>query len=133
MRAIRNVRAEKKIKAGRRIPAVLVGGPKTQLLAEQAGIIALLAKVDPEGLQILDQQPEEPLEAISLVVGPVEIFLPVAGTVNSIEEEQRLRQELAEIQTQVTRLETLLSSPFAEKAPPAVIQKEHDRTRWIPG
>ena len=133
VRAIRNMRAEKKLKAGRRIPAILIGGPKTSLLAEQAGIIALLAKVDPEGLQILDQPLEEPIEAISLVVGPVEIFIPVAGTVNSSEEEQRLRKELVEIQTQVIRLETLLSSPFAEKAPPVVIQKERDRTRWISG
>jgi valyl-tRNA synthetase len=34
---------------------------------------------------------------------------------------------LAEAQSQIERLEKLLASPFAEKAPPDVVQKERDK------
>jgi valyl-tRNA synthetase len=42
-------------------------------------------------------------------------------------ERERLEKELAEAQSQIKRLEKLLASPFAEKAPPDVVQKERDK------
>jgi valyl-tRNA synthetase len=43
------------------------------------------------------------------------------------EERSRLERELAEMQRQAQRLEQLLASPFSQKAPPAVVQKERDK------
>jgi valyl-tRNA synthetase len=47
--------------------------------------------------------------------------------VDLAEERQRLEKELAEVNAQVDRLQNLLAGSFAEKAPPAVVQKEKDR------
>jgi valyl-tRNA synthetase len=57
----------------------------------------------------------------------VEIYIPLSGMVDLEEERNRLQKELTEAQAQITRLEKLLGSDFADKAPQAVVQKERDR------
>jgi valyl-tRNA synthetase len=47
--------------------------------------------------------------------------------VDADEERQRLSKELADTEAQVARLEKLLGSDFANKAPAAVVQKERER------
>ncbi len=59
VRAIRNLRAEKKVSPARRIPATFAGGEKTTLLKEQASVIAALAGLDPSLLSILASLPDE--------------------------------------------------------------------------
>ncbi len=39
----------------------------------------------------------------------------------------RMEKELEDIRTQIDRLEKMLGSDFAHKAPPAVVQKERER------
>jgi valyl-tRNA synthetase len=127
VRSIRNLRSEKNVKLGRRIPAILVSPSAATVLREQAATIAVLAGLDAPRLQILESIPAKPAGHIALVVGSVEIFLPLAGMVDASEERQRLEKDLTETQSQIERLEKLLSSSFAEKAPPAVVQKERDK------
>ena len=131
VRSIRNLRAEKNVNPSQRIPAVFYSpGDTAKLLSEQAGTIAALARLDPEKLHIYADElthNARPEGHISLVAGPVEIYLPLADLVNSAEERQRLGKELAEVSGQIERLEKLLAGSFAEKAPPAVVQKERDK------
>ncbi len=127
VRAIRNERVEKKITAGKRIPAVLAAGERRALLAGQARAIAALAYLDPDRLQILDRWAEKPQGLTGLVVGGVEIYLPLEDVVDAEAERNRLQKELADIEAQITRLDTLLGSSFAEKAPAAVVEKERQR------
>ena len=127
VRAIRNERVEKKVTAGKRIPAVLAAGDRRALLAGQARAIAALAYLDPDRLQILDRWAEKPQGLTGLVVGGVEIYLPLEDVVDAEAERNRLQKELADIEAQITRLETLLGSSFAEKAPAAVVEKERQR------
>jgi len=47
--------------------------------------------------------------------------------VDSAEEHARLEKDLAETQSQITRLEQLLGSDFANKAPTAVVDKEREK------
>jgi len=61
------------------------------------------------------------------VVGTVEIHLPLAGMVDLTGEKARLEKELKEAQSHIERLEKLLSSDFASKAPPALVQKEREK------
>jgi len=70
---------------------------------------------------------EKPEGHVALVVGAVEIFLPLADMVDSTEERSRLEKDLAEAESQIERLEKLLSSPFAEKAPENIVQAERDK------
>ncbi len=127
IRSIRNVRAEKKVSPAKRLPATLAGGTKTALLKEQAEVIAVLAGLDPSQFTILETLPAKPENAIALVAGPAEIYLPLSGLVDLDEERNRLQKELAEAEGQIARLEKLLASDFSRKAPVAVVQKERER------
>jgi valyl-tRNA synthetase len=127
IRSIRNLRAEKKVSPARRIPAAIAGGMKTALLKEQKGVIAALAGLDRSFLSILESLPAKPENSIALVTGSVEIYIPLSGMVDLDEERNRLQKELAETQVHINRLEKLLGSDFANKAPEAVVQKERER------
>ena len=127
IRSIRNVRAEKKVSPAKRLPATLVGGLKTSLLKEQAGLISTLAGLDQALLAILESPESKPENSIALVAGAVEIYVPLSGMVDQKEEHKRLEKELAETQTQIDRLEKLLGSDFGNKAPAPVVQKERER------
>lgn len=127
IRSIRNLRAEKAVQPGRRIPALISAGSAASRLRAQSATLAALAHLDENALQISESLPEKPQGSIALVVGHVEIYLPLAGLVDLEEEQKRLNKELSDIDVQVQRLEKLLSSSFTEKAPAAVVQKERDK------
>jgi valyl-tRNA synthetase len=131
IRAIRNLRAEQNIPAARKLPAIFACPAETaSLLESQVGLIAALARLEAAEVRIESQSAapvERPAGSLVLVVGGIEIYLPIAEKVDSSAERQRLENELREIESQVARLESLLASPFAEKAPPAVVLKERER------
>jgi valyl-tRNA synthetase len=127
VRAIRNLRSEKDVKPGRRIPATLVTHDYAHIFREQAASLSTLAQIDPGALKIAESLPGKPAGHIALVVGPVEIYLPLSGLVDKFEERSRLEKDLAEVESQIQRLRTLLAGSFGEKAPPPVVQKERDK------
>jgi valyl-tRNA synthetase len=127
VRSIRNLRAEKNAPMSKKLAATIVGGAKTELLKSQAEIIASLAALDHSQLSILDSLKSKPEGATSLVVGAVEIHIPLAGMVDESVERERLTRELAETESHIARLEKLLSSDFANKAPAPVVAKEREK------
>jgi len=127
IRTIRNLRSEKNIKPGKLIPAKLVGGDYTAILEDQVGSLSSLAFLDPEKVTVIQSLDQIPAGDIALVAGPVEIYLPLRGLVDIDEEKQRLSNELLELEGEIKRLQELLSSPFAEKAPQPVVEKEREK------
>lgn len=127
VRAIRNLRSEKDVKPGMRIPAILVSSSAADVLRQQAGTIAALCSIDPDALTIFESMESKPEDHVALVVGPVDIYLPLAGLLDVKEERARLEKDLNEVQSQIDRLEVLLTSQFVEKAPQPVVQKERDK------
>jgi len=127
VRAIRNARAEKKVSPARRIAATIVGGARNALIQDQKAVITALAGLDHSLFSILESLPAKPENSIALVVGAVEVYLPMAGLVDIDAERARLEKELADTQAQIDRLEKLLGSDFAGKAPAHVVQKERDK------
>ncbi|HDN05139.1 MAG TPA: valine--tRNA ligase [Chloroflexi bacterium] len=127
IRTIRNLRAEKNIKPGKLIPAKLVGGAFTPTLNAELTSITSLAFLDPERTSIAVSAEQIAPSDIALVAGPVEIYLPLSGLVNFAEEKSRLSSELDELKKEIKRLEELLSGPFAQKAPPQVVNKEREK------
>jgi valyl-tRNA synthetase len=127
IRSIRNLRAEKKVSPAKRIPATLVGGAKTNLIKEQSGMISTLAGLDISQFTVLDSLDAKPDNSLALVAGPVEIYIPLSGMLDLQEQRKRQEKELADIQQQIDRLEKLLGSDFANKAPAQVVQKERER------
>ncbi|MBL8061882.1 MAG: class I tRNA ligase family protein, partial [Anaerolineales bacterium] len=127
VRSIRNLRAEKNVSPAKRIAASISAGDKADLLKEQSRVIASLAGLDQSLIAIYQSLPEKPSDAIALVVGSLEIYLPLAGMVDLASEKTRLEKELKEAESHIQRLENLLNGDFAQKAPPALVQKERDK------
>jgi valyl-tRNA synthetase len=127
IRAIRNLRAEKGVQPGKRIAATFVGAEKIDLLRDQAATLRSLARLDADAMSIVESLSDKPDGAVALVVGPVEIFIPLEGMVDLAQERERLEAELKEAESHIARLEKMLNSPFAEKAPPTVVEKEREK------
>jgi valyl-tRNA synthetase len=127
IRSIRNLRAEKNAPMSKKLAATIVGGAKTGLLKSQADVIIALAALDESHVEIVESLTKKPEDAAVLVVGAIEIHIPLKGMVDEIAERERLTRELAEVKSHVTRLEKLLSSDFANKAPVPVVQKEREK------
>ena len=127
VRSIRNLRAEKQVKPGTLISATIAAGAQADMLADQARTITSLAHLNPDTFNIIESLDEKPAGSAALVVGRTEIYLPLADLVDPAEEQKRLQKDLAESESQIERLEKLLNSQFAEKAPEAVVAKEREK------
>lgn len=127
IRTIRNIRSEKNVKPGKRIPAILTAGEKTELFRQQKNIISALAQLDPDRFELTTDLPPKQENHVAIAIGSVEIYLPLEGLVDTSEERDRLNKALDEAEGQVNRLEQLLASSFTERAPAEIVQKEKDK------
>jgi valyl-tRNA synthetase len=125
VRAVRNLRAERKVEPARFVRATLVGGSRTALLREQAAVVSGLARLE---LDVVEALAERPRQALPLVAGGFEAYLPAAELFDVGAERQRLTDEVAGVAQAVSRSEALLARPgFAEKAKPEVVEAERSK------
>ncbi|MBM3123974.1 MAG: valine--tRNA ligase [Chloroflexi bacterium] len=127
VRAIRNLRAEKNVAPSKRLTAQFSAGDKAGLLRQQSGVIAALAGLEAKGIKINKSLRKKPEDSAALVVGSIEIYLPLAGMMDLAADKVRLEKELKEAESHIERLEKLLSGDFAGKAPAAVVAKEREK------
>jgi valyl-tRNA synthetase len=127
VRAIRNLRSEKNVEPAKRIPALLISATEIATLQEQIQTIIALSGLDSQTTTIQDRLECKPEGNIALVIGTVEVYLPLSGLVNINEERKRLKKDLDETESQIERLKKMLSSEFAEKAPEPVVNKERQK------
>jgi len=130
VRVIRNQRAEKKVKPAQRLPATLSASPPIlEELRSDLAAITHLAGLDPERVILAEDgvgnTPED--GQITLIAGPVEIRLPLAALTDPEQDRLRMVADLTSVQAQIARLETLLASPFADRAPDQVVAAERER------
>ncbi len=126
VRGIRAARADNSVEPARRIVATLAAGEKTPFYEAQREILAFLARLDEAQLQIAETA-AAPQNTLTITLGDVTCYLPLAGLVDLEQERARLHKELASVTAEIARVSSLLAGPFAEKAPPAVVQKERDK------
>jgi valyl-tRNA synthetase len=91
------------------------------LFAQQKEIIAALGMFLPAELEFHQDLKEAPANWTSTVSSGSAIYIPVP---ESAEDKERLQAELKTVQSHIQRLESLLGSDFAKKAPAAVVEKE---------
>jgi valyl-tRNA synthetase len=124
---IRNVRNEYKVEPARFVAATIAAGNQVNMLESQRSLIARLARVADDQLAIVERLDAKPSQAAALVVGSVEVSLPLAELIDMAAEQARLSKELEAAQAEVGRREARLGNPgFVDKAPPAVVQRERD-------
>jgi valyl-tRNA synthetase len=127
VRTIRNLRTEKRVQAGLPIPAILVAGDRLSVLESQRRAISALSHLDTEQLTIVADLKEAPQGAASAAVSGVAVYLPLADLIDVEAETARVQKEMDEVSSHIERLEKLLSSPFAQRAPAAVVDKEREK------
>ncbi len=126
VRAIRNARTEYGVEPGKRIPAILSAGAARGILESQRDIIAFLARLDPGELRI-EARAAKPAQALTLVVGKTEVYLPLAGMLDVEKEKIRLANEIGRVKNEIARAENLLAGDFAKRAPKDVVQRTRDQ------
>lgn len=126
VRSIRNIRSEYKVEPHRKLSAIMVSEASGDLLEQEKMVISDLAGLDAQTTQVSPEKPETG-GLIALVVDQVEVYLDLAASTNRAVEQERLKRELAEAESHIARLEKLLASPFAQKAPAKVVDAEREK------
>ena len=71
---------------------------------------------------------QKPKQAVALVAGGVEAYLPLAGLVDLEQEVARLGKALAEVDAEIRQVEAKLANEaFTSKAPAQVVQQQRDK------
>lgn len=131
VRGIRNARAEYDVEPGRRIAAQISAGDHATVLQQNQPLLLSLARLDGSALQIAADLPA-PDKAITLAVGGVTVYLPLAGLVDLAAERSRLQKELEGLDGQLRKIEGLLNNPgFVNKAAANVVERERTRQREL--
>jgi valyl-tRNA synthetase len=126
VRSIRNLRSEYKVEPNKAISACFVSEDRAEFLEQNKNLLVDLAGLDEGGLQIFREKPET--EGLTvLVVEDIEIYLDLTTAGENEQDRERLEKELAEAESQIARLEKLLASPFAQKAPQKVVEAEREK------
>ena len=126
VRAIRNLRSEFKLEPNKEIDAILVSENKTDFLQSNKSLLVDLAGLNENELQILPGKTQT--EGLTvLVIEDIEIYLDLTASTDSEQDQERLEKEMAEAESQIARLEKLLASPFAQKAPASVVDAEREK------
>ncbi|MDP6796473.1 MAG: valine--tRNA ligase [Candidatus Krumholzibacteria bacterium] len=120
IQAIRNLRAEARLKPGQRIHMIFRTESRQKDVEACRIFLESLAKVESFEFQPLGE--EKPSPASSAFLEGLEIWLPLEGLVDLEEEAARLRKELGRAEGSLTGLEKKLSSEgFLAKAPEEVV------------
>ncbi len=128
VRAIRNARAEFGVQPKQRIAASIAASEHYDLLHEQQGFLLSLARLDPQRLQLATTLADVPDQALTLVVGGVTIYLPLAGMVDLEAEKVRIAGEMERLTKLIADSQILLTNKdFTSKAPAHIVQKERDK------
>ncbi len=123
---IRDARSQMNVEPARRVPVMMAAGSHLEMLRAQAPLIEFLART--EKPQLFEQLDEKPEQAMSLLAGPVEIYLPLAGLLDIGKELERLDKEIAQARQEIARLQGKLANEnFVTRAKPEVVEKERER------
>jgi len=86
-----------------------------------------LARINIDELSFVPALSQRPKAAATVVIGAVEILVPLAGMIDLNAERQRLSKELDNAQQDADRRRTRLAdSSFVDKAPTHIVQRERD-------
>jgi valyl-tRNA synthetase len=128
VRAIRNIRAEKKVEPARFIEAYVVATGATRAMFEAgAPYLETLARAKP--LHVVTDIADAPRDQVATaVLEGVTAVVPLTGLFDVAAERARLEKQIAEAEAEAGRIETKLSNEqFRSKAPAKIIATEEER------
>jgi valyl-tRNA synthetase len=140
VRALRNLRAEIGLPPGQKLLGAAVPGSRAaaETLSDNADLIATLARLS--DLQLHDSPPahdsrltpacagagsHDSEQWIGAPVAAGEVYLEIGDALDIPKELARITKELAKVEEDLEKSRAKLGNPqFAEKAPPAIVEKE---------
>ncbi|GHO43809.1 valine--tRNA ligase [Ktedonospora formicarum] len=123
---IRDARNQMNVENARRIPVIMAVGDRVAMFEEQAPLIQFLARTEQPQLHAALASKVE--QAMGLLAGNIEIYLPLAGMVDIAKELERIDKEIAQAQQELQRLQGKLANQnFVTRANPEVVAKERDK------
>jgi valyl-tRNA synthetase len=123
IRSIRNLRAEIGLQAQKVDACIVASGDVAALVSENADSIRNLARVGK--LTVQSEAPADKGQCLAAHLPELEILVPVAGLIDVKQEVQKVGQEIAELDKELTRVRAKLSNEqFLSKAPPEIVEKE---------
>ncbi len=124
VRAVRNLRRERNIDAGRWLETYVVADAS---IARHAPAIETLARVRP--LHFVSDRADAPSESVaSAILAEAQVILPMAGLFDVEAERAKLEKDREQAQGEVGRLEAQLANEkFVNGAKPEVVQGARDR------
>ncbi len=127
VRGVRNVRAERKVEASKKVPAILLDGeilgPGGRSFLENLAVCTVEAR---------PADAPQPENSIMVVEKATRIFLPLTGLFDFAGERQRLESSLEDLRKRIGQVQSRLANEqFLSKAPTNVVEKERTRlTGW---
>ena len=132
IRAVRNTRAQLQIPANEYLEAIVDANGLQSTIEEESELIRNLSRVDPLTVVSGDEETANQPRGITLVVNPLVVRLPLEGVVDISAEAERLRGELADCESNLTRVGKLVANPnFRAKAKPEVVETEEERLKSL--
>lgn len=128
IKAIRNMRAEVNAAPGKKSEAILHISDAAQQAVFAANDAYLRALAEAEPVTILSATAKKPENAMTVVAGGVEIYLPLKGLIDVEKETARLAKERDSLVNEIARTEGKLANEnFVAKAPAEVVAKEREK------
>ncbi len=122
---IRSMRSENKIQPSEKIPVVLYGHSKLNVLSRNEDALLRLARIS--DLTLKDEGPKLPGAATDLAEG-VDILIPLGGLVDTEKEKIRIAKEIANLKQYIASLSgKLLNKKFVQNAPKSVVEGEQSK------
>ena len=122
---VRNVRANMNIHPSKKTELIFVSNLEKELTEAKDFILKLAFGND---LKIQTNKDGIKDNAISIIKGNIELYIPLEGLVDIEEEKKRLEAEKTKLEAEVARCEKMLSNPgFVNKAPEAKINEEKEK------
>ena len=128
VRAVRNLRAEFRIRPNESVTAVVDAPDVSQVIESEATAIRALAQIDPLVLGSDNGAQTDSGQRVSLVLGSGTVTVPLEGLVDVEQERARLAGELEQIDSNRSRLASRLQDEkFLSRAPEEVVERERGR------
>jgi valyl-tRNA synthetase len=127
VRAIRNIRAEKRVDASRWVEAYVVAGDAADAARALHAALEQLARARP--LHIVEGPADAPTEGVvTAVLDLGQVIVPMAGLFDLDAERERIQKQIEETLAEVERQQAKLANEqFTAKAPEQVVAREQER------
>ncbi|MFQ5585847.1 MAG: valine--tRNA ligase [Thermodesulfobacteriota bacterium] len=131
VRGVRNIRSEMNVPPSLSVPLIcrVDDDRLKEIIVSGKGYLTPLARLSSLAVS---SDASHPPDAVSAVVGAVELYVPLKGLVDVAGEEKRLQREIEKMEKERNALDRRLSNKgFVDKAPAEVVARSRERLHGL--